>query len=82
MTWYETGACRAQVHERFFGASAGSGQQDVRDHLQALRADILSGCRITFSRIIPRDDPLPEAHDLWQLAEQVGRAFIPFTGPC
>lgn len=61
-----------QVHRRFYGESASSsGVQDVREHLQALRREVLSGCRLTFSRIIPRGDPHPQSHRLWQLAEQV-----------
>ncbi|BDA42625.1 probable RNA polymerase II subunit A C-terminal domain phosphatase [Coccomyxa sp. Obi] len=61
-----------QVHERFFAAGADASEQDVREHLQALRGAVLSGCRICFSRIIPQGDPMPEAHHLWQQAQQLG----------
>lgn len=68
----DAAACMTQVHERFFAPAAGGNEQDVREHLQALRGAVLSGCHICFSRIIPQGDPMPEAHPLWQLAQQVG----------
>lgn len=71
----DAAACLMQVHERFFAAGAGGSEQDVREHLQALRGGVLSGCRICFSRIIPQGDLMPEAHHLWQLAQQVTHAF-------
>jgi hypothetical protein len=38
-----------QVHERYFHKSSGGRGEDVREHLQAVHARVLSGCRIAFT---------------------------------
>lgn len=71
------GVTSVQVHERMFGSSAGSSgdgaealSQDVREHLRAVQLQVLAGCRLVFSRIVPQGDPAPQLHHLWRLAEQ------------
>ena len=53
------------------GGGEGSLSQDVREHLCAVQQQVLAGCRVVFSRIIPQGDPAPQLHHLWRLAEQV-----------
>ena len=72
-----------EVHTRFFrtidelGGVSGSSSEaalaaaDVRGHLRALRSQVLAGCCLVMSRIIPKDDPDPSEHPFWQLALQV-----------
>jgi RNA polymerase II C-terminal domain phosphatase-like 3/4 len=42
--------------------------QVIRD----LRAEILAGCKIVFSRIFPTGLPSPQLHPFWQLTEELG----------
>lgn len=69
-----------EAHRRFFaqvdaqaaeeGPDAAS-KADVRKDLTAIKAEILQGCCVLFSRIIPKSGGDPSSHPLWQLALQV-----------
>ncbi len=49
---------------------------DARAHLRAVRAEILVGCCILFSRIIPKDVVDPSRHPFWQLAIHLGAKCV------
>ncbi|KAH7621996.1 hypothetical protein Ndes2526B_g02821 [Nannochloris sp. 'desiccata'] len=49
---------------------------DARAHLRAVRAEILVGCCILFSRIIPKDISDPSRHPFWQLATHLGAKCV------
>jgi hypothetical protein len=49
---------------------------DARAHLRAVRAEILVGCCILFSRIIPKDIQDPSKHPFWQLATHLGAKCV------
>eukprot|EP00252_Welwitschia_mirabilis_P012261 TRINITY_DN2723_c0_g2_i1.p1 TRINITY_DN2723_c0_g2~~TRINITY_DN2723_c0_g2_i1.p1 ORF type:complete len:519 (-),score=110.99 TRINITY_DN2723_c0_g2_i1:215-1771(-) len=65
------------VHQRFFDkhassiAQLGFGSRDVRQILKEVRAKVLEGCTIVFSRIFPTDYPA-ELHHYWRMAEELG----------
>lgn len=76
-----------QVHDRFFAehdAQAGAGGGDVaeaplpdaRALLAALRAEILAGCVVLFSRLIPRDARDPARQPVWQMAVALGARCV------
>lgn len=44
---------------------------EKRDVRQAVREEVLKGCRIVFTRVIPISFPA-ENHHLWRMAEQLG----------
>lgn len=54
----------------FGSADAGVGGTDVRDHLRQVRAEILRGVSICFTKVIPLGDE-PTAHFCWKLAIKV-----------
>ena len=45
---------------------------DIRDIMRMVKADILRGVVILFTRVIPRDASDPSAHRVWQLAVSLG----------
>lgn len=49
---------------------------DARAHLRAVRAEILTGCCILFSRIISRDMADPSRHPFWQMATLLGAKCV------
>ncbi|KAJ7527617.1 hypothetical protein O6H91_16G063600 [Diphasiastrum complanatum] len=63
-----------QVREDCIGSS--DPVKDVRQVIPSLRAKILMGCRIVFSRIFPVGLANPESHPLWQLAEALGAQCV------
>jgi RNA polymerase II C-terminal domain phosphatase-like 3/4 len=69
------------VHRGFFHSNATQGgkrkprsfdTRDVRQVIRDLRAEILTGCKIVFSRIFPTGLPSPQLHPFWQLTEELG----------
>lgn len=54
---------------------------DARAHLRAVRAEILAGCCILFSRIIPKDVSDPSKHPFWQLATHLGAKCVSKQSP-
>ena len=81
----------SEVHRRFFeqyDAQAADGDggdraidkektiPDARTLLNDIRREILSGCRILFSRIIPRDTVDPSQHPYWKLATSMGAVCV------
>ena len=48
-------------------------KEDVRHHLQGLRAQVLQGVHLVFSHVIPLEQDMTQ-HPLWQLATQVHNA--------
>lgn len=70
-----------RVHKLFFEEVERQGQNkeqlaDVRTHLKALKAGILPGCCILFSRIIPKHHAEPSTHVVWQLAVSLGAKCV------
>ena len=53
---------------------------DVREVIPRLRRKVLQGIHITFSGVIPLDQP-PHEHRLWQLAESFGARCSPTFHP-
>lgn len=45
-------------------------KEDVREHLQELRRQVLQGVHLVFSHVIPLEQDMTQ-HPLWQLATQV-----------
>ena len=45
---------------------------DVATILRGLKRRVLRGCTVTFSGIIPTNEPRPQTHLLWRLAETLG----------
>ncbi|KAG2484635.1 hypothetical protein HYH03_016588 [Edaphochlamys debaryana] len=72
------------VHARFFSQDDPSlpplEQRDVRLVLAELKAKILTGCRITFSRCWAQDKN-PRSEPLWQMAEGLGATCLPAYDP-
>ncbi|XXG58887.1 hypothetical protein AAC387_Pa04g1078 [Persea americana] len=62
-----------RAHQMFFDPDLGIDieKRDVRQMLNTIRREILSGCKIVFSRVFPTKFQ-PENHQLWKLAEQLG----------
>ena len=50
--------------------------EDVRQHLQQLRRQVLAGVHLVFSHVIPLEQDVTQ-HPLWQLATQVCSAPQP-----
>jgi hypothetical protein len=44
----------------------------VRAIITAMKAQVLHGCELTFSGIIPINDPKPQNHYLWRLSRSLG----------
>jgi len=66
-----------ESHERFFAATNRSKEKvaDIRMLLAEIRSEILMGCCILFSRIIPKDEK-PVSHPAWVVACQMGATCV------
>ncbi|KAJ3676284.1 hypothetical protein LUZ60_003696 [Juncus effusus] len=62
-----------RAHTMFFDPGSGSdlAERDVREVLKSIRKEILKGCKIIFSGVIPLNDR-PQNHQIWKLAEEMG----------
>jgi RNA polymerase II C-terminal domain phosphatase-like 3/4 len=61
-----------RVHQGFFDESVLGGRfSDVRQVIRAVRREVLSGCKVAFSRVIPLE-VCAEDHRMWRLTEQLG----------
>ncbi|KAK2970595.1 hypothetical protein RJ640_011784 [Escallonia rubra] len=60
-----------RIHQNFF-SHVSLDEADVRNILASVQRNILSGCRIVFSRVFPVGEIQPHLHPLWQTAEQFG----------
>ncbi|KAM7484224.1 hypothetical protein LguiA_000233 [Lonicera macranthoides] len=62
-----------RIHNMFFDPALGDNlaDRDVRQMLRSVRKEILSGCKIVFSRVFPTKFQA-ENHHLWKMAEQLG----------
>ncbi|XP_071686391.1 RNA polymerase II C-terminal domain phosphatase-like 4 [Rutidosis leptorrhynchoides] len=61
-----------RVHSMFFDPELGDNfaDRDVRKMLGAVRSEVLKGCKVVFSRV------LPSKYDLWMLAERLGATCL------
>ena len=66
-----------ESHKRFFAAADASNQimPDIRLLLAEIRSEVLLGCCILFSRIIPKDVK-PDSHPAWVIACQMGATCV------
>ncbi|OEL33665.1 RNA polymerase II C-terminal domain phosphatase-like 4 [Dichanthelium oligosanthes] len=60
-----------RVHQGFFDSVLDGHCSDVREVLRAVRREVLRGCTVAFSRVIPVQDFAGD-HPMWKLAEQLG----------
>ncbi|KAE8649005.1 RNA polymerase II C-terminal domain phosphatase-like 4 isoform X1 [Cucumis sativus] len=61
-----------QVHHMFFNEVSGDlVDRDVRQVLKTVRAEVLEGCKVVFSRVFPTKFQA-ENHQLWKMVEQLG----------
>ncbi|KAJ9554100.1 hypothetical protein OSB04_018145 [Centaurea solstitialis] len=62
-----------RVHSMFFDPELGDdfAGRDARQMLQAVRREVLKGCKIVFSRVFPTKFQA-EIHQLWVMAERLG----------
>lgn len=66
------------IHASFFAALSSApsslplASADVRQHVRRMRADILVGCHLIFTRCWHLDYKQPCTHPLWQMAEALG----------
>ncbi|XP_055822891.1 RNA polymerase II C-terminal domain phosphatase-like 4 isoform X1 [Solanum dulcamara] len=65
-----------RIHSLFFDPERGDNimERDVRQVLKTVRKEILEGCKIVFTGVIPIQCQ-PENHHYWKLAEQLGATF-------
>lgn len=65
-----------RIHSLFFDPERGDNimERDVRQVLKTVRKEILKGCKIVFTGVIPIQCQ-PENHYYWKLAEQLGATF-------
>ncbi|KAL6635281.1 hypothetical protein ACP70R_027952 [Stipagrostis hirtigluma subsp. patula] len=59
------------VHGGFFDSVLDGHCSDVREVIRAVRREVLQGCTVAFSRVIPLE-ACAEDHHMWRLAEQLG----------
>ncbi|CAL4967426.1 unnamed protein product [Urochloa decumbens] len=65
-----------RVHQGFFDDSVLGGHcSDVREVIAAARREVLRGCTVAFSRVIPLEGVAGE-HPMWKLAEQLGAVCV------
>lgn len=71
-----------RVHQMFFDPDLGIDvtSRDVRQLLSMIRREILSGCKMVFSRVFPNRFQA-ENHPLWKLAEQLGATCLTELDP-
>ncbi|RCV08734.1 hypothetical protein SETIT_1G350800v2 [Setaria italica] len=60
-----------RVHRGFFDSVLGGHCSDVREVIRAVRREVLRGCTVAFSRVIPLEYVAGD-HPIWKLAEQLG----------
>ncbi|XP_050368799.1 RNA polymerase II C-terminal domain phosphatase-like 4 [Argentina anserina] len=61
-----------RIHKIFFYDLGGNLiDRDVRQVLRTVRKEVLKGCKVVFSRIIPSKFQA-DSHHLWKMAEQLG----------
>ncbi|PRQ21016.1 putative protein-serine/threonine phosphatase [Rosa chinensis] len=61
-----------RIHKIFFYELGGNLiDRDVRQVLKTVRKEVLKGCKVVFSRLIP-SKVLADNHHLWKMAEQLG----------
>ncbi|KAL6180149.1 hypothetical protein ACLB2K_046816 [Fragaria x ananassa] len=61
-----------QIHKIFFYELGGNFiDKDVRQVLKSVRKEVLKGCKVVFSRIVP-SKVQADSHHLWKMAEQLG----------
>ncbi|XP_002965594.2 RNA polymerase II C-terminal domain phosphatase-like 4 [Selaginella moellendorffii] len=66
-----------RIHSDFFMESDDSRYTcDVRDITSVVRSEILSGCKLVFSRIFPTDCLEPELTPLWRLCVDLGAECV------
>eukprot|EP01031_Cornospumella_fuschlensis_P038853 gene38853-47254_t len=63
------------IHAQFYGASSGPSPSVARI-LNRVKSDILAGCVVVFSGIIPVNEPHPEQHMLYKLALSLGASVV------
>ncbi|XP_015081180.1 RNA polymerase II C-terminal domain phosphatase-like 4 [Solanum pennellii] len=65
-----------RIHRLFFDPERGDNimERDVRQVLKTVRKEILKGCKIVFTGVIPIQCQ-PENHYYWKLAEKLGATF-------
>lgn len=65
-----------RIHSLFFDPERGDNimERDVRQVLKTVRKEILEGCKIVFTGVIPIQCQ-PENNYYWKLAEQLGATF-------
>ncbi|TVU27899.1 hypothetical protein EJB05_19400, partial [Eragrostis curvula] len=64
-----------RVHQGFFDSVLDGHCSDVREVIRAVRRDVLRGCTVAFSRVIPLEDRAQD-HHMWKLAEQLGAVCV------
>ncbi|CAN6252956.1 unnamed protein product [Urochloa humidicola] len=60
-----------RVHQGFFDSVLDGHCSDVREVIGAVRREVLRGCTVAFSRVIPLEGVAGE-HPMWKMAEQMG----------
>ncbi|KAL7224238.1 hypothetical protein ACSBR1_025659 [Camellia fascicularis] len=71
-----------QIHSIFFDSEPGTdlADRDVRQVLKTVRKEVLKGCKVVFSRVIPTKFQA-ENHYLWKMAEQLGAECLTEVDP-
>ena len=64
-----------QSHGMFFSGANGAGASDIRECLATLRRNVLRGCTIMFTRVIPKDVD-QSRHAAWVMATQLGARCV------
>uniref|UniRef100_J3LHZ9 RNA polymerase II C-terminal domain phosphatase-like n=2 Tax=Oryza brachyantha TaxID=4533 RepID=J3LHZ9_ORYBR len=71
-----------QVHYCFFSGSVCCGSfSDVRELIRQMRREVLRGCTVVFTGVIPPEVVQPSCHDMWRKAEQLGATCSDDVGP-
>ncbi|PVH67122.1 hypothetical protein PAHAL_1G431500 [Panicum hallii] len=60
-----------RVHQGFFDSVLDGSCSDVREVIRAVRREVLRGCTVAFSRVIPLADFAGD-HPMWKLTERLG----------
>lgn len=60
-----------EIHAEYFQQSEVE-EIDVRNILDSKKKQVLTGCKIIFSCVIPKGEKFPERHPLWKLAVEFG----------
>ena len=65
-----------QLHSTITSSPSDTSIPDARVVLSAVRAQVLTGCCILFSGIIPREAAHPAQHPCWQMATSLGARCV------